>query len=259
MLNYLLMKLLKKINIKVIRDHKYNDVILKAERNENFIKILSFYPDSDLKKIIPYIQSSQSQFGQDFIALIINNCKSNGFFVEFGATNGKDLSNTYILEKNFQWSGILAEPAKHWHKDLVKNRSCFISTDCVWSKTNEKIHFRETEIKEISTVNSFSDQDKYSSFRQKGKLYEVNTISLLDLLDHFKAPKNIDYLSIDTEGSEFDVLENFDFSRYSFNLITCEHNFTENREKIYKLLTANGYIRILEEISHVDDWYVRKC
>tara|TARA_B100000780_G_C20781390_1_gene310300 strand:+ start:75 stop:314 length:240 start_codon:yes stop_codon:yes gene_type:complete len=70
------------------------------------------------------------------------------------------------------------------------------------------------------------------------------------LLIKYNAPRLIDYLSIDTEDSEFEILKNFDFNNYKFRVITCEHNFNKNREKIYKLLTANGYRRKFE------DWYV---
>ena len=44
------------------------------------------------------------------------NFKKNGFFVEFGAGNGEKFSNTFLLEKNFNWNGILAEPCKSFHK-----------------------------------------------------------------------------------------------------------------------------------------------
>ncbi len=70
------------------------------------------------------------------------------------------------------------------------------------------------------------------------------------------APKIIDYLSIDTEGSEFDILNAFDFGEYSFRVITCEHNYTEKRLLIHDLLKKNGYKRVFEEISLFDDWYV---
>lgn len=57
--------------------------------------------------------------------------KQNGFFVEFGATNGIDLSNTYLLETEFGWNGILAEPDKYWHTSLIANRTAIIDIRCV--------------------------------------------------------------------------------------------------------------------------------
>ena len=92
--------------------------------------------------------------------------------------------------------------------------------------------------------------------RVKGKIYSVTTISLNDLVKRYNAPRQIDYLSIDTEGSEFDILSTFDFSKYKCKVITCEHNYTYARTKIYDLLSSNGYKRKLENLSAVDDWYV---
>ena len=77
------------------------------------------------------------------------------------------------------------------------------------------------------------------------------------MLDKYNAPREIDYLSIDTEGSEFDILSHFDFNKYQFRVITCEHNFAPQREEIFSLLTRNGYLRKFENISNVDDWYVK--
>ena len=81
---------------------------------------------------------------------------------------------------------------------------------------------------------------------------------MLDLLVSNSAPYEIDYLSIDTEGSEFEILNAFDFSKFNIKVITCEHNFTENRAGIYDLLSKNGYRRVMEEVSFFDDWYVRE-
>ena len=74
--------------------------------------------------------------------------------------------------------------------------------------------------------------------------------------DKYSAPKIIDYLSIDTEGSEYEILKKFNFDKYIFSVITCEHNFTENRKKIFNLLTSKGYKRIFKDISRFDDWYI---
>ena len=94
--------------------------------------------------------------------------------------------------------------------------------------------------------------------RKNGKIYNVKSISLEDLLKKYNAPINIDYLSIDTEGSEYEILKNFDFQKYRFNIITCEHNYGANRKKIFTLLSKNGYERKFKNLSKFDDWYFKK-
>lgn len=202
-------------------------------------------------------QLSKSQLKQDLFVLGCLNFKENGYFVEFGAANGVDLSNTYLLEKRFNWDGILAEPAKSSHDNIRANRAVHFETKCVWKESNVSLSFNETNATDLSTIDSFSSCDEHAQTRQSGTLYQVETISLIDLLKKYNAPKHIDYLSIDTEGSEFDILENFDFDTYSFSVITCEHNYTPMRDKIYTLLTSKGYERKLTEASRWDDWYIK--
>ena len=68
----------------------------------------------------------------------------------------------------------------------------------------------------------------------------------------------MDYLSIDTECSELAILQSLDFDKWSFRIITVEHNFSaKTRDSIHALLTSRGYQRALSEISLFDDWYVR--
>ncbi|MEY8838331.1 FkbM family methyltransferase, partial [Cribrihabitans sp. XS_ASV171] len=64
------------------------------------------------------------------------------------------------------------------------------------------------------------------------------------------------YISIDTEGSELDILQAVDFDRWTFGAMTVEHNFQPQREPIQALLTEKGYVRVMEECSMFDDWYV---
>ena len=212
----------------------------------------------DPKSISFVLGNSKSQLGQDLIALALSGLKQGGFFVEFGATNGKDLSNTWILEKFFGWNGILAEPARSWHHELKSNRDCTIETDCVWTESNVRLLFNEVSSLELSTIDSFSKEDMHIDARKFGNKYYVNTLSLNDLLTRHNAPKIIDYLSIDTEGSEFEILKSFNFEGYQFNFISCEHNFTDSRANIYELLSAQGYKRILQDVSKFDDWYVHR-
>jgi FkbM family methyltransferase len=202
------------------------------------------------------IEDIKSQIGQDVFALYCLNFKKGGYFLEFGATNGVDLSNTYLLEKDFGWRGILAEPARVWHEDLVANRTASIDFDCVWSKSCEVINFTVAPDAEYSTISSFTQKDAHASSRSKGEIYSVKTISLNDLLSRHGAPSIIDYLSIDTEGSELEILRAFDFEQYAISVITCEHNFSSQRSEIFELLTSNGFIRVFEGFSRWDDWYI---
>jgi FkbM family methyltransferase len=221
------------------------------------LKFLMMQPDSYVSILLRLLAKSKAQFRQDLFALAESKIKSNGYFVEFGATNGVDLSNTYLLEKEFGWRGILAEPARIWHDDLARSRSCNIESKCVWSDTGSRLAFNETGNPDLSTVGRFSSSDMYASTRKYGKSYEVETISLIDLLDKYDAPKSIDYLSVDTEGSEFEILSKFDFERYKFGVITCEHNYTSMRGSIHDLLQSKGYVRKFQDLSQYDDWYVR--
>src|ERR1035437_4573352 len=109
------------------------------------------------------------------------------------------------------------------------NRDCNVETDCVWRESSSTLTFNEVATWEFSTTDSFSATGGYDLLRRKGRKYNVNTISLVDLLDKYNAPRVIDYLSIDTEGSEFEILKSFDFNKYQFKAITCEHNFSPDR------------------------------
>ncbi len=253
-------KILNRFNYILIRKNEFallvdkNNFILK--NNNDYLLFILKNLKVNLDLIAFCIHKSQSQIRQDIFVLAKLNFKKNGFFVEFGATNGVNLSNTYLLEKHFDWKGILAEPAKIWHTDLKTNRNCNIETKCVWPKSADFLQFNEVKSPELSTIVNFNKTDNHSKEREQGIVYDVESISLNDLLSKYNAPSIIDYLSIDTEGSELSILASTNFSKYIFKIITCEHNFTENREKIYDLLTKNGYKRIFEEYSQFDDWYI---
>ncbi|MFY2822321.1 FkbM family methyltransferase [Ruegeria sp. MALMAid1280] len=200
---------------------------------------------------------SRAQLKQDIFVLLKKKFKKGGFFVEFGATNGLDLSNTFLLEKSFGWNGILAEPAPMWHEALKKNRDVSLDFDCVWRETGEILEFNMANEGELSTLNSFSDCDHHSETRKSGQIIQVKTVSLNDLLERHNAPRNIDYLSIDTEGSEYEILKHFDFSKYNIDIITCEHNFTKMGDDVFSLLSKHGYKRVFEGSSEWDHWYVK--
>ena len=258
--------LAKKIIIRILKNfgigithHKTLEKLKKNSSVKHDIQVLeTLNSRENSHQLLKYLSSSKSQLRQDLFVLSHLNFKTKGYFVEFGATNGYDLSNTYLMEKEFGWSGILAEPASVWHTDLRANRKCNIETKCLWKDSNSILSFNEVAVSELSTISSYSDSDSHKQVRKKGKSYKVNTISLNDLLKKYNAPKHIDYLSIDTEGSEYEILSNFDFSQNTFEVITCEHNYTPSRERLHLLLTKQGYRRVFEDLSLFDDWYVKQ-
>ena len=234
------------------------DDLLESKGSRFDIEFLAALPDPHIAFFLKRIDESRAQRRQDIFVLSELCLKTNGFFVEFGAGNGVDFSNTYMLEKAFGWRGILSEPARPWHAALKENRSCIVETYCVWRESATLVEFTETKNPCFSTIRSFRDKDFQAEARKGGRTYEVETITLADLLASHDAPAEIDCLSIDTEGSEYEILRAFDFDRYHFGVITCGHNYTPQREEIHAPLASKGYQRKFEELSDCDDWYVRR-
>jgi FkbM family methyltransferase len=196
-----------------------------------------------------------SQLGQDLLAAYLFD--KNGYFVEFGAADAESISNTYLLEKEYGWQGILAEPNPAFHESL-KSRNCHVDHRCVYNKTGKTISFASVgEMQELSTITDYIESDRWATTRKRNTTFDVETVSLDDLLDHYSAPQTIEYMSIDTEGSEFDILSGYSFKR-DIKLFTIEHNYTDQRDLIYSLMISKGYVRILEELSHWDDWYIKE-
>ena len=199
----------------------------------------------------------KAQHFQDLFVLSELDYKREGFFVEFGATNGESISNTWILEKIFGWQGILAEPAVIWHKDLQRNRNCIIDKRCVWSESDTMLVFNQTQSPELSKIDLISNEDWAKNLREiNSTKYEVKTITLNDLLQQHNAPREIDYISVDTEGSEFQILQAFDFEYFKVRIWTIENNLKKEDWDVYRLMTSKGYKRVYREISSYDDWYI---
>jgi FkbM family methyltransferase len=201
------------------------------------------------KQIRFYNGNTYSQMAQDVLVLVLTNFLKNGYFVEFGATDGISLSNTVLLEREYGWSGICAEPIPFQFEKLKQNRKCSVDHRVVYNTTGEQIKFKINQ--ESLDESGIVDKDDKDAF-------DVESVTLVDLLRQYNAPKHINYLSIDTEGTEFSIIENFDFYNYTIDIITIEHNYVEeNRKKIYSHLIPLGYKRILTDKSRWDDWYVK--
>lgn len=180
----------------------------------------------------------QSQIGQDkYIIEHIFNYKKNGYFIELGAADGKNLSNTYCLEKHFNWDGLCIEPNPLFHEKLKQNRNCKLDFSPVFSKSGEKVKFTVAE--EYSGISNYILKN-CNVYKGKGEI-ELETKTLTEILDANNAPSYIDYMSLDTEGTELEILKGLDFNKYKIAYISVEHNHQPQRWDIMDFLLKRGY------------------
>ena len=191
-----------------------------------------------------------SQYRQDEIVLDILNHKRSGFFVDIGAHDGKELSNTYFMEKNLDWSGLCIEPNPSVTEDLKKNRNCIIDTRSISRTTGEDVFFYADD----EPMLSMTTWDGVSLMNHQGEVIPRNTltkmsgVSLKDLLVTSGAPKEIDYISMDIEGCEAEILHSFDFEVFDVNCWSIEwkshgdlQNIYDNKFFIIEKLLTNSY------------------
>jgi FkbM family methyltransferase len=207
------------------------------------------------KFIVNHSSHSFSQGAQDLWALYELKESRNRFFVEFGATDGVKINNTVLLEREYGWNGILAEPNPVWHKALHENRTAIMERRCVYSVTGDVLEFLNTNSPEFGGVVDENTRGAAKRLHMKGGIIKVETVSLNDLLEHHHAPTQIDFMSIDTEGSEYEILKAFDFKKWNVRLLTVELRPVEKDQAIDRLMKENGYVRRFEKFSGGDAWY----
>src|SRR5262249_46423897 len=161
-----------KIGIGVVRNEaliklttecsKLKEAALNESNASRDLQFLLALPNHQGSLLLKYLTKSKAEFRQDLFVLSELNFKHEGYFVEFGAANGYAGSNTYLLEKEFSWNGILSEPARIWHAELRRNRNANIDTRCVWSQSGATINFNEVTLAALSTINSFSSSDYHA-------------------------------------------------------------------------------------------------
>ena len=250
---------LRRCNIVITRGHTF-DRLVQSERELHRLRecwdVLRQLSQSHMHRALKLLPDTRGENFQDLFAALLLGDRKNGFFVEFGATDGVTGSNTLMFEKYAGWNGIIAEPARVWHEKLAMNRNCMISHECVWRTSGDQVEFCEAGDAGFSTIARFADLDRHASKRKQSTNYSVPTISLDDLLARHDAPAIIDFLSLDTEGSEIDILAAFSFDLYRVSVLVVEHNFRPQREALHDLLTSKGMTRVLPELSKFDDWYV---
>lgn len=247
--------------------HSFNDIantFNEAEQKHLQLQILSNLMKSKSKTAKPFLfnflengNKYFSQLGQDCLVDTISNNKQNGFYIEIGVGNGKELSNTYFFEKFRNWDGILCEPAKQFQAVIKKNRSGLLIDKAIYNKTGSKFEFSESDNGEFSSISKHLSDDVV--FNQNINKYFVETLTFNDLYLSLNKTLIIDYLSVDTEGSEYEILETIDFNLIQINCISVEHNYDlEKYLKISTLLKKNNFEEICKDLLMWDALFVNK-
>jgi FkbM family methyltransferase len=221
---------------------------------------LKFYLDSvsqsalgSVVSVEDLINHSKSESGQDLFALIANNFSGNKVFVEIGAFDGVTYSNSYILEKRFNWSGILVECIPRNFSQIERARGCVSIFGAVSNQDVQTIKVNETPAPNLSSLIR-----KDTNIRWHGISHLVPNYSLDDILQMGEAMGGIGFLSVDIEGAEYLVFESCNLSRYSIKAICVEHNFRPESQDLKKLIELQGYRSVYEEFAGNDFWFIRE-
>ncbi len=198
-----------------------------------------------------------SQCGQDqYVNEHYFKNRRDGVFIEIGTHNGMTYSNTYFFEKELGWTGICVEPLPERFAELRACRSCICIQGCVADTSGVskllKVSSPLVNVEMLSGLQHKYDPRHFERMKTEVGTYggsyqyiDVQCYKLNDLLGK-NAITHVNFLSIDTEGGEFDILASIDFSRFKIDVITVEDNYEDSRfisflgEKGYALVTRLG-------------------
>ena len=233
----------------IINAHNIYDVILDKIESEvsnknSYLRGIIKQKIWNLEKQIGWNSNFYSQAGQDRIIydVFFKSKKQNGYFVDIGAYDGITGSNSYFFEKNLGWEGILIEPSRNQFSKLEKNRKNICFNNAISNKI-QSIEFIDVikGLTQMSGLKQESYTDTYnmldSDLNTLTECYVIDTSTFSNLVKR----KNIDYLSIDIEGGELDLIHSIDFSSYQIKVLSIENN--KPNEIIYhEHLSKNGFV-----------------
>ena len=178
-----------------------------------------------------------------------NGLKRNGYFVDLAAADPINASNTYFIEKYLGWNGLLIEPNPKFASLLRKVRTSKVVEKVVGNKDNQNVKFR---VDTMTLGKVLNNQLPKKTLFEKPKIINLKTITLEKILDDNSAPEVMDYLSLDVEGYEWEVIKDFNFDKYKWKVMNIENSNLE----IDLLLDKHGYIQIMHR--NFDTFYIHK-
>jgi len=185
---------------------------------------------------VDYYASTEwfSQVRQDEIVSGLLRGKRNGYFVDLASNDAVRISNTYALESNWGWTGLCIEPNPIYWSSLSYRINCRVVGAVVGNGTMDEVRFKfPNRMPARGGIVGF-DNKVPSRFQEDATRY---TVSLAEIFKRFGAPPVLDYLSLDVEGAEYYVLQNFPFESYRFNVMTIERP----QARLASLLEQHGY------------------
>ena len=246
----------------------WQEVLVQRVLDElNNFRISSLPIDNSLQvteQVINYMKKemnifTHSQVNQDIWVINYFQYRRNGIFVDIGAHDGITFSNTYVLEKQLNWTGLLIEPHPRYLKSLFSHRqNSSIIPWCAYNRTEimKFVEVSESELS-ISGVGGGADMltgisetytnshhnwlnDLKKSFNTKVKERNLPCINVQEILDEYEIV-HIDYLSIDTEGSELSILKAIDWDKVTIDVLHVELLSYEAKRLAYNFLSPKGY------------------
>jgi hypothetical protein len=164
--------------------------------------------------------------GQDKWVLETLNFKTNGFFVDLGSGNGIKYSNTYILETEYQWTGICVDVNKDKFKELEINRTSININNAIYNYDGTCLIDDDGKINDMS-----------------GTTVNCNTFD--NIIMNSGNNDIIDYVSINVGGKELDVIKNIDFEKNQIVLMSIQQNQYKvqynNIDPIFYHMLDNGF------------------
>lgn len=176
----------------------------------------------------------------------------NGFYVDVGAHDGITLNNTLYFEKHNNWTGINIEPIKKVFDELAINRPNNINLNCAVCNSDGETDFlcNEGYTEMISGIKDTFDcrhfqrlEYENSQMGSTTQVIKVNTKKLETIFDEFNVSR-INYLSIDVEGAEFEVIKSINFDKVFIDVIGFENNYNDVSIPIVNYLESKNYVFI---------------
>jgi FkbM family methyltransferase len=187
------------------------------------------------------IKKTYSQHGEDLIIDKLLNYKENGFYIDIGAYDPNRFSNT----KRFYlkgWQGINIEPNTKNYRKFISQRSRDINLNVGIGNVNDELKYYYFFPETLST---FSVDESNQYIKEGYKLIEIRQVQvnkLKDVLTQHKISRKIDFMNIDTEGFELNVLKSNDWNKFRPSIICIESAKHTNAVKSNHEITIHKFL-----------------